>query len=112
MTYIAIDGDTIACSGERIRILGVNTPEIHGRCPAQAEAARRFTAEVLRASVIIIEPHGRDRYGRTLAVVYVNSLSPENILAEWIISSGHGVPYGSTRRATPGRLLPRREDRC
>lgn len=93
MPCFAIDGDTLRCDHERIRIIGVDTPE---RGCAGAQAATRFLGEITRTSVLIFERRGRDRYGRTLAAVYVNSVAPENLLSTWIINAGHG-----TRRRAP-----------
>jgi hypothetical protein len=36
----AIDGDTLACGSERVRIMGLDTPEMRGQCPAEISAAR------------------------------------------------------------------------
>lgn len=104
---IAIDGDTIRCNNEHIRLVGVNSPELHGHCHAAAERARTFTmARLHAASVVSIDRFGTDQYGRTLAVVRVDGI----ILAEWIISEHHGEPYGSTTRRT--RVGQRSPDRC
>lgn len=66
-----IDGDTIAVRGSTIRIIGLDAPELHGRCPAEtrlARAARDRLAVLLRDGASVWR-RGRDRYGRTLAVV-------------------------------------------
>jgi micrococcal nuclease len=66
-----IDGDTIVHRGQTIRIMGLDAPEVHHRCPAEkllAERARARLAELL-ADGLTMETHGRDRYGRVLAVV-------------------------------------------
>ncbi len=73
----AIDGDTIRCARERIRISNIDTPELgaHARCHAEAERAeraKRFTAERLAAGPVEVTRDARrprDRYGRTLATV-------------------------------------------
>lgn len=70
-TIRVIDGDTIALRGTTIRIIGLDAPEIHGRCPAEtrlARAARDRLAELLRDGATVWR-RGRDRYGRALAVV-------------------------------------------
>lgn len=100
MPCLAIDGDTLICQSaygvsERIRIVGVDTPE---RGCAGAAAATRFLGEITRTSVLIFERVARDRYGRTLARVYVNSVAPENLLSTWIISAGHGHPRRASCR--------------
>lgn len=65
------DGDTFRCGEERIRLLGMDTPE-----RGQGEAGRAATAAL--ASMLPVGSEARleidvqptDRYGRTLAYVY------------------------------------------
>ncbi len=66
-----IDGDTITVRGQTIRIMGLDAPEIRGRCPAEIRLARVAKArmERLLAGGAWIERRGTDRYRRTLAVV-------------------------------------------
>lgn len=66
-----VDGDTISVRGESIRIVGLDAPEIHGRCPRETTIARRARDRMaqLVAGGVLLERHGRDRYGRTLAIV-------------------------------------------
>lgn len=92
----AVDGDTIDLDGERIRVLGVDTPEINCHCQREcgmARAAKAFTAERLRGQVGI-ERHGKDRYGRTLARVTVDGID----LAVLLVDAGLGRPYGGGKR--------------
>lgn len=67
----AIDGDTLACGASRVRIIGLDAPELRGRCPAETTLAHQAQARLdhLVAGGITIHPQRRDRYGRTLAVV-------------------------------------------
>jgi len=72
-----IDGDTLALSdGRRVRLIGVNTPELGGGSAAAqpgAQRARQFSQDFLAAANRIeIVTGGTDRYGRTLAHVYRN----------------------------------------
>ncbi len=71
----AIDGDSLVCGSERIRILGLDAPELRGRCSAEVRLARAARARMqqLVSRGIIIGRRGRDRYRRTLAVVRVRS---------------------------------------
>jgi endonuclease YncB( thermonuclease family) len=88
----AVDGDTIRCGRERIRISNIDTPELgsHARCAAEAELAdraKRFTAERLAAGPIEIRrdvERPRDRYGRTLATVRAQ----EADLGEALVAAG------------------------
>ncbi|MFQ5519572.1 MAG: thermonuclease family protein, partial [Mariprofundus sp.] len=71
------DGDTFrTSSGEKVRLLGINTPEIaHGSQPGQAyasKAARRLSSLIGGKSVQLrTDKEKRDKYGRTLAQVYL-----------------------------------------
>lgn len=71
-----IDGDTLRLvDGRRVRLIGVNAPELHdrdGRAEPGAAAARRFAVRFIGASRIslIVGEAQRDRYGRTLAHVW------------------------------------------
>lgn len=74
-----VDGDTIRFQGdEKVRLVGVDTPELHSSDPvevAQAERAKEFVENFcppeteVGLNVDDLEP--KDHYGRTLAIVYV-----------------------------------------
>jgi micrococcal nuclease len=71
------DGDTLRSpAGERIRVKGIDTPEIKGACAYErrlALAARDYVAAVVRSSrTTEIRRVGLDKYGRTLAYVLVD----------------------------------------
>ncbi|MBI1386658.1 MAG: thermonuclease family protein [Rhizobiales bacterium] len=95
----AIDGDSLAIGAERIRIIGVDAPELKARCPREEELARRAKT-VLQALVdrpdVVVERQGRDRYRRTLARVLVGGAD----VAELLIAAGLGRPYHGEARAT------------
>jgi len=58
--------------GQTIRIMGLDAPEVHHRCPeekALAERARARLAQLL-ADGFTVREHGRDRYNRVLAEVF------------------------------------------
>lgn len=55
-----------------MRLMGIDTPELHdARCPAEHAAASRArqALEALLHEPVTVERRGTDRYGRTLAVV-------------------------------------------
>ena len=94
------DGDTLRCGAERIRIAGIDAPEIHG-CqrnrvctPGDGFAAKRALEAILSRGPVSIERVGRDRYGRTLARVYANG---RNVACQ-LIAGGYAVQ----RYADPG----------
>lgn len=73
-----VDGDTLRCDGGRIRLLGIDAPELPGHCavgrecaPGDPYASTQSLEEGLGdGSNVKIENVGSDRYGRTLAMVF------------------------------------------
>jgi micrococcal nuclease len=87
------DGDTIRCNGERIRLLGIDTPELPGHCREGREcvegdpyAATRSLADAL-VGTIRISRAGEDRYGRTLATLS----SDKGDLSCWQLQHGQAA---------------------
>lgn len=81
---VALDGDTIRCgrptrSGrppERIRLAGIDAPELPGHCrrgracaPGDPLAARRALAALIAGQRLFIRRWELDGYGRTIATV-------------------------------------------
>lgn len=98
-----------------VRVRGIDTPELRGKLPCEAEAARlaqSFVSEELRtAKKIDLINIGRDKYFRILADVLYDGRS----LAEQLMRLGLGRPYdGGTKsgrdwcdvRTSPGGLSP------
>jgi micrococcal nuclease len=86
-----IDGDTLrTAEGERIRLIGVDAPELspRARCPHEAELALaakfRLTELIDRSTQIVITPRGdgpdRDRFDRLLRDVSVDGTDVGDIL--------------------------------
>ncbi len=93
------DGDTIRIAGERIRIMGLDTPEIGkgARCAEEARAAAAAKAalqQLLSRGEVTVARTGTDRYGRTLAYVYVDGRD----VAKLLIDAGLARPYDGGRR--------------
>ena len=71
----AIDGDTIDCMGERIRLNGIDAPEKR-KCPATRQCvpgdphmSQRSLEAAMDMGVITYARLGTDRYGRTIGQV-------------------------------------------
>lgn len=64
----ALDGDTVQCGKERIRLREVYAAE---KGSLRAEAERRTLQRKLDSGEVRIRRHGKDAYGRTLGDVYV-----------------------------------------
>ncbi len=74
------DGDTVRlASGEKVRYLGIDTPEMnYKRPPAEylAEQAKDFNSRLVEGKNVRLEfdAQRRDKYGRLLAYVYVDDV--------------------------------------
>lgn len=98
------DGDSIRAiidgQSEPIRLLGIDTPEIHdkARCPleqALAVAARDRLRELIEAAADRqLCPEGRDKYRRVLASLILDGRDASQTL----IAEGHGRPYEGGKR--------------
>ncbi len=73
----AVDGDTIYAGGERIRLRGIDTPEMSEQA---GPAAKQRLEELLRSGPIRIIPRSRDVYHRLVADVFVNGQNVADIL--------------------------------
>jgi len=96
------DGDTLTVSipdwpsiiGDNItvRVLGVDTPEILGKCvdeKLKAGIAKEFTANFIKNNQVMLKNIQRDKYFRILADVYVG----ENSLSTELLKQGLARPY-------------------
>ena len=88
-----IDGDTIHVEGEKIRLLGLDTPEKghQAECIAERMLAKlaKERLEELLANGLVIQRDGEDRYGRTLAVIKSKGVD----VAEVMIEEGYARPW-------------------
>ena len=76
------DGDTIRCGDERVRLLGIDAPELPGHCrrgrecvPGDGLASKRSLERLIGGRPVRLERFGRDRYDRTLAYVFVGGVN-------------------------------------
>ncbi len=65
----ALDGDSMQCGPERVRLYDVYAAEWDE--PGGREAKRNLQRRLAEGEVRLVR-HGQDRYGRTLADAYVN----------------------------------------
>lgn len=78
LSCAVIDGDTIRCGSERIRLSGIDAPETSACRPGRrcvegdGLAARVALLKIIEGSELRIVRLGRDRYGRTIAAVYAD----------------------------------------
>jgi micrococcal nuclease len=80
------DGDTIVLARlGKVRLIGIDTPEVHGEAECYGREASRFTKRLLPKGRRVeyrlgVEP--RDRYGRALAYVWADGRMVNLLLAE------------------------------
>ena len=91
-----IDGDTLSVKGKRVRLQGVDAPEIDQTCAtngvswpcgAEAKAAlgRRISGHVVECDAV-----ESDRYGRALAKCYVADAD----IGSWLVYEGWAFAFG------------------
>jgi len=91
-----INGDTIQLSnGERIRLIGVDTPETkHPKKPVEyfGKEASAFTKKTVEGKVVTLKYgwQSKDKHGYTLAYVY---LKDGTFINAEIIKQGYGHAY-------------------
>jgi len=99
-----IDGDTIAVQARiwlgqvietRVRLAGIDTPELRGRCEAEralaARARDRLTEQLTGGQVILTEIRYGTYAGRVVARI---STSETSDIAGTLIAAGLAQPYG------------------
>ena len=87
------DGDTCTSStGEKIRLACIDTPELRGNNddPIPAKEARDQLRELVVGRKVTIRRITTDRYGRTVAELFVNGSNVQQRL----VASGHASIYG------------------
>ena len=104
-----IDGDTIDVEAliwpdigvkTQIRLSGVDTPEIDGKCKAEkglAYKAKKFLIKHIGRSVVLYNIRHGKYAGRMVAKVTLNRI-PRTELAEMLIDAGLGRPYSGGKR--------------
>lgn len=93
-----VDGDTLEVAGERIRLEGIDAPEIEQSCADPAGrrwSCGRAAARELRAHLagrrLTCAADGTDRYRRVLATC---ALPDGSELNAWLVQQGWALAYG------------------
>ena len=90
-----IDGDTINLNGEKIRFIGIDTPELKQTCNKNNEVilcgveARKLLIEKIGNNKVKCKKEGTDQYKRTLAECFVNDIS----LSSYLVRNGYAFAY-------------------
>ena len=86
------DGDTCTSStGEKIRLACIDTPELRGKRaePVPAKTARDHLRELVVGRKVNIRRITTDRYGRTVAELFVNGSNVQ----QQLVASGYASIY-------------------
>ena len=120
------DGDTLTLAARhgkqgppflfRVRLAGIDTPELRGGSPAEKEAAiaaRDWLRERVLGKCVTLEEVGLEKYGRLLARVVHKGKDVGSLL----LAEGHAVPYDGGKKPAFGEapaagalLAPERVD--
>ncbi len=90
-----VDGDTIRISIYKIRLEGIDAPEIRQICKKNnreyfcGRISKEKLDDKVKGNNIICKTHSRDRYKRYLATCYINGLN----LNQWMVRNGHALAY-------------------
>lgn len=97
--FVAIDGDTLAAGHRRLRLEGIDAPEIGqpcdaaGRAVACAEQARLRLAMLAKRGDFLCRGGAKDRYDRLL----VRCRSGQDDVNAMLVREGLAVSYGDYR---------------
>lgn len=86
------DGDTFTLgSGERVRLLGINSPEI-GNCGS--EESKKLLTDLVLNKIVKITDEKRDNYGRRMGLVWTIGLTGSDPVSinEAILKAGWAKP--------------------
>jgi len=104
-----IDGDTIVIDNKRVRLVGIDTPELHPTPEPGAVEAKQFVEGLCLGKEVgldVDDIRPKDKYGRTLAVVYIDvGGSWVNLNAELLHRGLAEVLYISPSEFNPYRWL-------
>ena len=90
-----IDGDTIHLNNEKIRFIGIDTPELKQTCNKNNEIincgiqARKLLINKIGKNKVNCVREDKDQYNRTLAECFVNDLS----LSRFLVREGYAFAY-------------------
>jgi endonuclease YncB( thermonuclease family) len=104
-----VDGDTIHLNEAKIRLKGIDAPEMEqscrrsGRSYACGDVARRALIDLVSGSQVQCRASGRDRYQRILARCTVNGRD----VGARMVEDGWAVSYGRDYEAEEARAADR-----
>ena len=91
-----VDGDTLVLDGKRIRLVGIDAPELRQVCQRQGRdwpcgtEAKGYLAALIGDARTMCEADGSDKYGRLLAVCRVDNRD----LNVAMVDGGYAIAFG------------------
>jgi endonuclease YncB( thermonuclease family) len=91
----AIDGDTLVIEGEKVRLFGIDAPELHQTCKRDGKdwscgaAAAEQLARLVAGQRVFCDSMGTDRYGRTLS----HCVAGPTDINRTMVAHGYAVAY-------------------
>ncbi|WP_438747911.1 thermonuclease family protein [Pararhizobium sp. O133] len=92
-----VDGDTLVIGGQRIRLVGIDAPELRQVCEREGQpwtcgrAAKDHLEALIGEGRAACAADGSDRYGRLLAICLVRGLD----LNAAMVGSGYATAFGA-----------------
>ena len=104
------DGDTlyitekscppVFCTHIGVRLNGIDTPEMHGKCQLEKDKAKKaklfLTGAIKDGTVIELRDTSREKYGRLIGDMYIDGKS----VGDQMIASGLAVSYHGEKKTT------------
>lgn len=93
-----VDGDTMICEidvgfsikiKERIRLRGINTPEVRGTEKKWGLEVKEIVRDIIEGKDITLQVYKKGKYGRYIADIIINNVQ----LSEYLLSNEMGVRY-------------------
>ena len=93
-----IDGDTMVCDvdlgfsitiRERIRLRGINTPEVRGTQKKRGLEVKEIVRSMIEGKEITLQVYKKGKYGRFIADIIINDIT----LSDYLLVQGLGEKY-------------------
>lgn len=72
-----------------LRLYGINTPEMKGASKAEGAKSKARLKELVEGKDVVIESRVYDKYGRTVATVFLGDVNVNDLM----VREGLAVPY-------------------
>ena len=95
MVKRVIDGDTFeTASGKKVRLIGIDAPELHPKKECLAEEAKDFLQNKIENKKVLLkkDKENTDKYGRLLRYVYLNGEFVNESLVEKGLAEAKSYP--------------------